>query len=83
MSVLVNDLYPLTPVYSGQQVRVLGENCTLKDEEDSKIGQVSDYVLVNLFGQFVIFCLLVPPHVHLHVINVVAQWGTLQREAIN
>ncbi|XP_064401615.1 116 kDa U5 small nuclear ribonucleoprotein component-like isoform X2 [Halichondria panicea] len=27
-------------LYSGQQVRVLGENYTLEDEEDSKIGQV-------------------------------------------
>ncbi len=28
-------------VYGGQQVRILGENYTLEDEEDSKIGQVS------------------------------------------
>ena len=27
-------------VYAGQQVRILGENYTLEDEEDSKIGQV-------------------------------------------
>ncbi len=27
---LVNDLYPLPPVYSGQQVRVLGESYTLR-----------------------------------------------------
>lgn len=27
-------------VYAGQQVRVLGENYTLDDEEDSKVGQV-------------------------------------------
>ena len=28
-------------VYAGQQVRILGENYTLEDEEDSKIGQVT------------------------------------------
>ena len=28
------------PVYAGQQVRILGENYTLEDEEDSRIGQV-------------------------------------------
>ena len=27
-------------VFAGQQVRILGENFTLEDEEDSKIGQV-------------------------------------------
>lgn len=27
-------------MYAGQQVRVLGENYTLDDEEDSKVGQV-------------------------------------------
>lgn len=27
-------------VYSGEQVRVLGENYTLEDEEDSKVCQV-------------------------------------------
>ena len=27
-------------VYAGQQVRILGENYSLEDEEDSKIGQV-------------------------------------------
>ena len=42
-------------MYSGQQVRVLGENYTLEDEENSKIGQVSDCVLVNFFEQFVVF----------------------------
>lgn len=29
-----------TIVFAGQQVRILGENFTLEDEEDSKIGQV-------------------------------------------
>ena len=33
---------------------MLGENYTLEDEEDSKIGQVSDCVLVTFFGQFVV-----------------------------
>ena len=27
-------------MFAGQQVRILGENFTLEDEEDSKIGQV-------------------------------------------
>ena len=27
-------------VYAGQNVRILGENYTLDDEEDSKMGQV-------------------------------------------
>ena len=31
----------LSTVYAGQQVRILGENYTLDDEEDSKIGQVA------------------------------------------
>ena len=30
-------------MYAGQQVRVLGENYTLDDEEDSKIGQVINH----------------------------------------
>jgi len=30
----------LSSVFAGQQVRILGENFTLEDEEDSKIGQV-------------------------------------------
>ena len=30
-------------MYAGQQVRILGENYTLEDEEDSKIGQVRYY----------------------------------------
>ena len=31
---------PFLLVFAGQQVRILGENFTLEDEEDSKIGQV-------------------------------------------
>ncbi len=54
------------PVYSGQQVRVLGENYTLEDEEDSKIGQVSDCVLVNFFGQFVVFVCWYP-HMYIYM----------------
>ncbi len=37
---------PPHPVYGGQQVRILGENYTLEDEEDSKIGQVSWYCML-------------------------------------
>lgn len=33
-------LYCAFAVFSGQQVRILGENYTLDDEEDSKVGQV-------------------------------------------
>ena len=33
-------LFLLVPVYAGQQVRVLGENYTLEDEEDSRVCQV-------------------------------------------
>ena len=33
-------------MYAGQQVRILGENYTLDDEEDSKIGQVHVHVHV-------------------------------------
>lgn len=29
------------PVHSEQQVKILGENYTLEDEEDSRIGNVS------------------------------------------
>lgn len=32
--------FPLMSVYAGQQVRVLGENFTLEDEEDSRVCQV-------------------------------------------
>ncbi len=39
-------LHPPPPVYGGQQVRILGENYTLEDEEDSKIGQVSWYCML-------------------------------------
>ncbi len=65
-------------MYSGQQVRVLGENYTLEDEEDSKIGQVSDCVLVNFFGQFIVFVCWYHSST-----TVVAQWGTFQTEAIS
>ena len=53
-------------MYSGQQVSVLGENYTLEDEEDSKIGQVSDCVLVNFFGQFVVFVCWYP-HMYIYM----------------
>lgn len=35
-------------VYAGQQVRILGENYTLDDEEDSKIGQVCVCVYIYI-----------------------------------
>jgi hypothetical protein len=37
---ITHTCYALYLVYAGQQVRILGENYTLDDEEDSKIGQV-------------------------------------------
>ena len=40
-------------VYAGQQVRILGENYTLEDEEDSKIGQVTCHP-VGLLGVTVV-----------------------------
>ena len=33
-------LFPISAVYTGQQVRILGEGYTLEDDEDSRIGQV-------------------------------------------
>lgn len=36
---LLNYYFPLV-VYARQQVKVMGENYTLEDEEDSRIGQV-------------------------------------------
>ena len=39
----VHCILPLCAVYSGQQVRVLGENYSLEDEEDSTVGQVGSY----------------------------------------
>ena len=44
-------------VYAGQQVRILGENYTLDDEEDSKIGQVMHHKgWVPLLGGVVKYC---------------------------
>ena len=37
-------------VYAGQQVRILGENYSLEDEEDSKIGQVSHVAMGPSLG---------------------------------
>jgi hypothetical protein len=34
-------LFDVVLVYAGQQVKILGENYTLEDEEDSRIGNVS------------------------------------------
>ena len=42
----VHCILPLCAVYSGQQVRVLGENYSLEDEEDSTVGQVGGYCRV-------------------------------------
>ena len=33
-------------VHAGQQVKILGENYTLEDEEDSRIGNVSGMFVV-------------------------------------
>ena len=42
---LVNNIYIqficVVVVHAGQQVKILGENYTLEDEEDSRIGNVS------------------------------------------
>lgn len=38
----------LIAVYAGQQARILGENYTIEDEEDSRVGTVR----INLFFIF-------------------------------
>ena len=42
-------------VHAGQQVKILGENYTLEDEEDSRIGNVSGDVFPCL-GKIARFC---------------------------
>ena len=45
----------LCAVYSGQQVRVLGENYSLEDEEDSTVGQVGSYCRICVHQRHAVF----------------------------
>ena len=48
-------ILPLCAVYSGQQVRVLGENYSLEDEEDSTVGQVGSYCRICVHQRHAVF----------------------------
>lgn len=40
---MIKMLLILVAVYAGQQARILGENYTIEDEEDSRVGTVRMY----------------------------------------
>ena len=41
---MITILFLLVAVYAGQQARILGENYTIEDEEDSRVGTVRTYL---------------------------------------